>query len=77
MPVSCFDCPCKILSDPVLDVPEAVDWGRFLFLERYKGRDRTVFIAGSACSKPFYTWGSPVFLVFMSFPVFLGVTRIK
>ena len=40
MPVSCFDCHCKILSDPVLDVLETVEWGRFLFLERYKGRGR-------------------------------------
>jgi IS5 family transposase len=39
-PVSCFDCQCKILSDPVLDVLEAVDWSRFRFLERYKGRGR-------------------------------------
>jgi len=40
MPFSCFDCHCKILSDPVLVVLEAVDWTRFLFLERYKGRGR-------------------------------------
>ena len=40
MPVSCFDCQCKILSDPVLDVLETVDWRQFLFLERYKGRGR-------------------------------------
>lgn len=40
MPVSCFDCHCKILSDPVLAVLESVDWTRFLFLERYKGRGR-------------------------------------
>jgi len=39
-PVSRFDCQCKILSDPVLDVLEAVDWIRFRFLERYKGRGR-------------------------------------
>lgn len=39
-PVSCFDCQCKILSDPVLDVLEEVDWSRFRFLERYKGRGR-------------------------------------
>jgi hypothetical protein len=40
MPVSCFDCHCKILSDPILYVLESVDWTRFLFLERYKGRGR-------------------------------------
>lgn len=37
MPVSCFDCHCKILSDPVLIVLESVDWSEFLFLERYTG----------------------------------------
>jgi IS5 family transposase len=40
MPVSCFDCHCKILSDPVLAVMESVDWTMFLFLERYKGCGR-------------------------------------
>ena len=40
MPVSCFDCHCKILSDPILQVIEMVDWTVFLFLERYKGRGR-------------------------------------
>ena len=40
MPVSCFDCQCKILSDPILDVMEAVDWSLFLFLERYAGKGR-------------------------------------
>jgi transposase, IS5 family len=40
MPVSCFDCQCKILSDPVLVVLGSVDWTEFLFLERYKGRGK-------------------------------------
>jgi hypothetical protein len=40
MPVSCFDCHCHILSDPVLDVLDTVDWGSFLFLERCQGRGR-------------------------------------
>lgn len=39
-PVSCFDCQCKILSDPFLEVLEAVEWGRFRFLDRYKGKGR-------------------------------------
>jgi transposase, IS5 family len=40
MPVSCFDCHCKIFSDPVLDVLDALDWGTFLLLERYRARGR-------------------------------------
>ena len=39
-PVSCFDCQCKILSDSVLDMLEAVDWSCFRFLERYGGKGR-------------------------------------
>jgi len=40
MPVSCLDCNCKILSDPVLFVMESVKQTEFLFLEQYKGRGR-------------------------------------
>lgn len=39
-PFSCFDCQCKILSDPVLVVLGAVDWSLFMFLESYKGKGR-------------------------------------
>ncbi|CAJ36182.1 predicted transposase (IS4) [Methanocella arvoryzae MRE50] len=34
MPVSCFDCQCKILSDVPLMMLEAVDWQRFRYLEK-------------------------------------------
>ncbi len=34
MPVSCFDCHCKILSDVPLMMLEAVDWQRFRYLEK-------------------------------------------
>jgi len=40
MPVSCFDCQCKILSDPVISILEAVDWTEFSYLEKYGGKGR-------------------------------------
>lgn len=40
MPVSCFDCQCKILSDVYLLVLEAVDWQRFEYLEPKNNRGR-------------------------------------
>lgn len=38
MPVSCLECHCKILSDPVLSILEAFDWAEFSYLEEYKGK---------------------------------------
>jgi IS5 family transposase len=40
MPVSCFDCSCKILSDVCLKMLEAVDWRRFQYLEPKNNRGR-------------------------------------
>ncbi|OPY26892.1 MAG: Transposase DDE domain protein [Methanocella sp. PtaU1.Bin125] len=40
MPVSCFDCHCKILSDKYLEMIEAIDWQRFDFIEKNNKRGR-------------------------------------
>lgn len=40
VPVFCFDCQCKILSDTCLDMIEAIDWQRFRFVEKNNRRGR-------------------------------------